>query len=401
MAHPGMPPIRSLAVALILASLVSACGSEGLECPATGAPLLAGVPELQSEWGPGCIDSSSWTADVDPANATWTIELRRQANVTSSLVVEPLVEGVAVVWGGELILLDGEGHETRTRALGTAAQWSSFVATPDGQMIVADQAGGTPEYRVLSPTGADIWLRLLAVDMPVSNRPTLALADDGSLWVGMSRFTPDFQDIELSIQQWAVTGGMQSEVVLPGVKGREFARDDAGRFAVIDQGLELFEADGTAIAAIGFGSSSFVVQVLGLADGFVVGGGTNDVSMIARIDGQGEIVWQRTLEVGRAESSYVSALARLPDGGVVAVGSDSTIAVRYPDSPFVEREQPFVIALDDAGVPTWGERLAAGGRSSAVTIGSQGEVYVVGTAQAEPSEYGQVDEIVWLRRYDP
>lgn len=394
---------RPLALALTLASFSTACGSEELECPATGAPLLSGVPELQPEWGPGCIDSNSWTADIAPANATWTVELRRAANA-SSMEIRPQPDGVAAMWGTELILVDGEGNELGSRDLNVASSWNSFVVTDDGRMIVGGQSGGVPQYRVFNPEGVEVWLRLLDVDNALFGQPSLVLADDGTLWVANAQFTPNFEKVQLNVQQWGVTGGKLSEVILPDLSAQQFARDGAGRFAVIDAGIRLFAADGTPLATVDLGES-FTAQILGLDEGFVLGGQVGDLPVITRLDGQGEIVWQRTLESSYGEDyyySYVLGLALLPDGGVVAVGSEATIDVQWPDSSLHESQQPFVIALDDAGVPTWGERLAVGGTSWSVAVGSAGEVYVGGTAQGSlPSEYGSVDQIGWLRRYDP
>lgn len=402
-----MPPLRSLAVASILASLASACGSEGLECPATGAVLLSGVPEVESEWGPGCIDAESWTGDIRPANATWTVELARvdpNTNSNNSVHVSALPDGVAAVWGTELILIDGGGTELVRRTLRAGVDWSRFVATDQGQMVYTDQSGGTPEYRVLGPTGIEVWLRLLDVDTPVGT-PTIALAADDTLWIGLPQFTADFEDVELEIQQWAVTGGMLSSVVLPGISAERIARDDAGRFLVINQALELFGADGTPITSIDLGTS-FAAQVIGLDEGFIWAGRIDDLPTLTRIDGQGELVWQHALASGYANDddyrSFVTSVARLPDGGVVAVGLEDTIVSEWPDSPLTRNTQPFVVALDPAGEPTWGERLAVSGRSTSVAVGSQGEVYVAGVAQATtPNEYGDAESMAWLRRYDP
>jgi hypothetical protein len=400
MARSSMPPIRLLAAVLTLASLMVSCGS-GEPCPAVGTPLLPDVPEVQPEYGPGCIDDESWTAEVEPANPTWTVELGRNGNF-SGIHVVTLPEGVAVGLGNELILLDGEGKQSTSRLIGTRMDWTNFVATPQGQMVVGASPNGTPEYRVYGPTGVEVWLRLL--DSDLSNRPAISLADDGSLWVALLQFSEDGQAVELGVQQWAVSGGMQSEVRLPGVTSTVFARDGAGRFLVLDAVLEIFAADGTPLASVDDGTD-YIQHVIGLDEGFVTGGQIEGLPSITRMDGQGEVVWQRTLPstyLDADPNSFVAGLAALPDGGVVAVGAEATVHYRYPDSPITENRQPFVVALDEAGEPSWGERIAAGARAFTVAVGSQGEVYVAGFGQgSKPSEYGQADEIAWLRRYDP
>ncbi|MFV8749442.1 hypothetical protein ACNOYE_02695 [Nannocystaceae bacterium ST9] len=404
-----MPPTRSLVLALAWSISLAACGgSEGLECPAAGAPLGVGGPELQPEWGAGCIESD-WTAEVEPANPTWTIELRRDASI-AGLHVTRLLDGVAAVVGNELILIDGSGNELISRQLGARGNWNDFVATEDGRMISATAPSGVPQYRVLAASGGEVWLRLLDSSDPeflVSGPPGVALAEDGTLWVALSQFQVSEGEVRLEVQQWAVTGSKLSQVALPGVFDTRFARDGAGRFAVIDEGIEqgivLFEPDGTPIGRAD--TSLSTIQVLGLAEGFVAGGEADGLPTVVRIDGQAGVVWRRELEADYIDDynySYVSGLAALPDGGVVAIGAEDLVHQIYSQSPITWSSQPFVIALDEQGVPTWGERLAVGGRGWAVTVGSAGEVYVSGLAQAsKPNEYGYADEIGWLRRYDP
>ena len=127
--------------------------------------------------------------------------------------------------------------------------------------------------------------------------------------------------------------------------------------------------------------------------------------MITRVDAEGMVVWQRKLKSSYVDANHYSsaiAIAALPDNGVVAVGAEDTIRVAWPDSPINEYQQPFVVALDDQGALTWGERLAVGGRAWSVAVGAGGEVYVTGNAQGSlANEYGQSDEVTWLRRYDP
>ncbi len=398
-----MPPTRSFVLALAL----TACNSEDvLECPATGAPLSVGGPELQPEWGPGCIDPDSWTAEIEPANATWTVELRRDQGFFGTAYVTRMLDGVALVWGSELLVIDGEGNELTSRSIAANADWSNFAVAEDGRMVLGDQSGGVLEYRVFSPAGLDIWLRLLDIDNPSFGQPSPSLVlDGGSLWLAANQFSLETEELQTVVQEWDLTGGMQSEVVLPGIYGQDFARDGAGRFAVLDAGIKLFAAEGTPIGTAELSNEFYPTQILGLADGFMVGGTKDELPHLARIDGQGAAVWQRSLESDYSDeyyNSYVSGIALLPGGGVVAVGSEDTITMNWPDSPIDFRSQPFVVALDDEGKLTWGERLAVGGWATSVTVGSEGEVYASGFAQATaPNEYGQIDRVLWLRRYQP
>jgi hypothetical protein len=370
------------------------------ECPGAGSELGLGSPLVEYQWTTGgCFDGESWIGQVSALEADWTSEITRSA--TASVAVGASEEGAIVIANGDLVSFDAEGRRVAERvAVGSSFQ-SSFVVTASGQTIAAAQTGGIPQYRVFDQAGKQVWLRLLASSSGVaSGFPGLTLDAEGKLWVALRVFGDDGFSVEL--QRWEIAGERLTTLVLPERSSTWLAVDDAGHFALVDDRLMLFDAQGVELGAAAIDDKLAVYSLAAADEGFWVGGSRNDRVMVSRIDGEGSELWSTTLDGNYIEygGSYVFALAGLPDGGVVAVGQEDRISVTWDDSPLIYYTQPFVVGLDAEGRVSFGERIAASGSASGVAVSPAGDIYVSGYAQGgPPSEYGYSDAVLWLRRY--
>lgn len=391
---------RSLVFALASLALVACEGASGSDddggaaadvCPETGNPLLPEVARVQPRYSIGC-DSSTWAGEVERPSVAWTIELERSSD---SVTLAPTSDGVVAVAGRDARWISAEGLPIVQRDVGNNLGWNLLQGDFDGRIAVA----GSNRYRVFDMSGTEIWLRVLT-----SNGFPSIVRDGGDLLVGFNDFSQD--TTEFRIERWALTGARVGEVSLP-VWGVGFARDGAGNWALLqDWTLLIFDPEGTPLGGVELGQGDYptITQFIAADAGFFVVGGDSD-PFVARVVIEGDVpsvAW--THHYGTAGDTWDIAygVARLPDGGVVIVGSEGTIRTRYPDSPLADWVQPFVLALDEQGDPMWGERIGAVGIAYAVTVGAAGEVYVAGSAQAgAPNEYGQTSWITWLRRYDP
>ncbi len=397
-----LPPVSLLLPWLMLSGCETADGPTPLECPATGAVLLPDRPAIDPDDGAGCKDPESWTAEVDPANPTWTVEVEPSFNF-SDLALRPLEDGVALAMNGEVRAFDGEGRSLWKRTFSNnTVSWWNWQTTEDGRMVITDTpSGGGPQYRVFDPAGIEIWLRLL--NGQAFATPGLALAGEDVL-VSLGGIDPETLEPEFRIQRWGITGQLLQELVIP----TEFfgspliALDGQNRLAVWSEHVEIYDSAGELLGVAEWGDS-YASMLVGADDGFFLVGTIGDTGFVRRHAGDGELVWAEAFD-GVGESwNRINAAAALPGGGVVIVGFEDNIVKTWPDSVVDDVRQPFVLALDADGNPTWGERYATAGEAQAVTVGFAGEVYVAGHAQAsEPDpDYGYAPDYLWLRRYDP
>jgi hypothetical protein len=397
-------PLVALPLVPLLAALACKAepdpGPQPLECPATGAVLLEQTPLLEPEQGAGCEDSESWTSVIDPAPTTWTIEAIPVWS-GNNLILRPYGEGVVLGDGTDLHVFDGDGELVWQRGAGANLAWSNFVTTADSRFIVANTAlGGGPQYRVLDSNGIETWLRLL--DTQAFTTPVIAL-DGDELLINLIVSDPVTFDFVFRIQRWNPTGTKLGEFDIPTqwFGSGAIAVDGAGNIGVDDQGIRIFDSSGAELGLAEYGDDFPAMFVGSQDEGFFSVGGTEQVAFVRSYAPDGALRWSRGFgsEIG---FDRAWAAAGLADGGVVIVGVENNIAVVYPDSGFIDYNQPFVLALDSDGNPTWGERLATSGTSYSVSVGAGGEVYVAGKAQTGvPSETTFPGTLVWLRRYDP
>ncbi len=373
--------------------------SEPEPCPATGDPLLPQLPHVLPAYTDGCEDST-WATTVDEAKVAWTIELEG-SSANGSMVVVPSESGVVAITGREARWVTSAGEVLFERDLGSSPGWNRVGGFPDGRLVVVGASGAAPFYRVLDTNGSEIWLRLLDSSF---GQPSLWI-DGNDVLLGVLQFS---DVVELRIERWQVTGSKTGTLTLANANSDAFVRDGAGRYAVSSGSeVQIYASDGAPLGtvSVGFGEYPFVVQIagaMGAEGGFFAAGGDPDpfVSRIT-VAGQAEVAWTTRIGDPSVTWEYASSLAALPDGGVVIVGGESKIRMIWPMSPLTNSIQPFVLALDAEGQPTWGERIGAPGQALAVGLGPEGEVYVGGTAQSgPPNEYGSSTSVSWLRRYD-
>jgi hypothetical protein len=389
---------RSLVLALVslaLAACESAAGGDdegsvAEVCPETGNPLLPDIARVQPDNALGC-ESTTWAGELERPAVAWTIELERSDSFSW---VVPSSDGVVAITGRDARWVSAAGDLLVQRDIGNNVGWTTVQGDFDGRLAVA----GNSRYRVFDANGTEIWLRVLTTS------PSL-LRDGSDVLLGIFDFSQD--EPLLRVQRWALTGALQGEEVALPTFSNAFARDGQGNWAVLqDWIVQTFDAEGTPLGEVMVGGADypFITQLIGGDAGFYAVGNDVDpfVASIVIEGGAPSLAWTR--RYGRPGDVWeqANAVARLPEGGLVIVGSEATVAKVYPESPLAEFTQPFVLALDQQGNELWGERIGAAGSAQGVTVGAAGEVYVVGTAQAGPSnEYGEASMIAWLRRYDP
>lgn len=394
------PPIRLLHLVLVSALAPTLACMES-ECPGAGSELGLGSPLVEYQWTVGgCFDDDSWVGQVSAVEADWTIAVERGGQ--GSVAVGAGDEGPAVLANGTLVSFDAEGRRLAERQSVGAGFQSSFVVTASGQTVAVAQTGGIPQYRVFDRNGQQVWLRLLAATSPgvASGFPGVALDVEGKLWVALRVSSDDGFAIEL--QRWEVAGERLATLVLPEMSSTWLTVDGAGNFAIVDDRLTIFDAQGVELGEAAIDPKLGIYALAAADEGFWVGGSRNNRVMVSRIDGQGSELWSTTLPATFVEygGSYVFGLAGLPDGGVVAVGQEDRIAMTWDDSPLIYQSQPFVVGFDADGQARWGERIAASGAASGVAVDPAGSLYVAGYAQGDAAnEYGYADTVLWMRRY--
>jgi hypothetical protein len=305
----------------------------------------------------------------------------------------PSSDGVVAITGRDARWVSAAGELLVVRDIGNNINWTTVQGDFDGRLTVV----GNNRYRVFDTSGTEIWLRVL------TTTPSL-LREGSDVLLGLFDFSQD--EPLVRVQRWALTGALQGEEVVLPAFSTAFAHDGQGNWAVQEDWLvRIFDPGGTLLGDVMLGADyPYVTQLLGSETGFYVVG--NDVDpFVASIVIEGaapSVAW--THRYGRPGDVWeqANAVALLPEGGLVIVGSEATISKVYPETPLATFTQPFVLALDQQGNELWGERIGAAGIAQGVTVGAAGEVYVVGTAQAGPSnEYGGASWVAWLRRYDP
>jgi hypothetical protein len=295
---------------------------------------------------PTACTTPSWTGAIDVPNMIRGV-VDSQGRVvlagTEIFPVAPPAHEVKIVSpGGDLSLLAAWG--------GAAGDTTDFVREgATGELFVAGRTSvgetGRGYVRKLAPDGSLEWETLFHVDGTIEVTAVDGLsvdaAGDSYVLAQASTAAPDVAVVELS-----PTGAV--------LWSRRIAT----------AGLPV------SVAATGSG-----VFVSGWGDMALVDGGLAPDYFVARLDGDGNVVWVK--RVGPQDAEVVSAVVADPAGGVIAVG--------YPTSP-VSPGSLFVAHLDASGSILWQEEIALSPLQGEVSVNdaaldASGNIWVTGPAE--------------------
>jgi len=255
----------------------------------------------------------------------------------------------------------------------------------DGDARPIDDGGGTPDAM---PIPLESWL--VSFQHPnIARADDVAAASGGYALVGSSLvFLVDPRgevkwQRELDIQAYAVAG-------VPGgmvVAGQSYP--DVGAVGLDGDGEILWQksyADQTSAYA------NAVIPIAGTSDVVLVADSTDAASVgstwLIRVNGSGEIVWQTRFAL--ANGMYATGGTATGDGGVVVVATS--------DGETLEERDMLAFKVDADGDIRWQKRISGGDNEWGESAGrdSTGQIWVVGGTWA--NSFGVAD--VWIVRLD-
>ncbi len=373
---------RSFSRTLILALLIILTGSCGGATP-TATPTAAVQPTLLPTDAPTVVPvASSWFKTYGGShNAVgWGVLPADDGGYymvgTTDLAFEPQVRGNVY-----LIRTDAAGevlwekvYEREGYAEGSAISW-----TNDGNLLISGQATfssttGMAIYLLkVDPAGNELWSKTF--DGPLDEMGTAWPLEDGGYLLAGNLVDPNDLVADSSAAGY---GGY------------------AGRSNVY---LARFGADGSALGSHTYGGENnvLVIDSLPTPDGGLLllasimyfPESDNDIYLL-KVDANGDEVWSRTWEEGRAEGK---GLVQSGDGNYVIAGSYSP-----PEVMDWDKTDPLFIKVDPQGNEiwryVWGDS-EEGDSAAVVTATPDGGVIAAGDAGGNLSTWSQ--DIVLLK----
>lgn len=409
--YTPLPRLSALVAALALAP---ACTSdapgdesdpdgaeEPLACAKPGSALLDSsqvVGEVSPDAQPiRC--SAGWASDAPQLDPVWTLEVSSSAqpNFSGTQIGAHPDGGVILAGPGLFARYDSEGEQ----------QWSKPSAIlSDNQAVLLVEAAGTILIATFNWNTNNSWITRYAADGATVGAVTVIDGNTaGNVW-GLASYGED-----LIIGTIDPENSWKTTLIRLDAKGDEVLRKasnlaNPGLLAVNGSGTVAFgsfptfllSADKGAVLGNLAPNNANAALVVGFGDDFMVTGGTATDLFVGRYAGSGSERWSQTYD--RANLNDMgSGLAVGPEGGVVVTGNTTALQL---DDAWWFAGQPLVLGLDADGNALWSDRIAAFGNADAVAIGTEGEVYVVGTAQGLSSTQQQAPPLIgWLRCYRP
>lgn len=347
---------------------------------------------------PDLACSGSWQVDEYRA-ASWTIEIASGYTTWTQLAAHPQ-GGVVIALGGRLTRFDEQGE----------ILWTRFVDPDIDRYALRIDAEG----HVYTAARLDTYLDVLVFDAAGEPLGTLSTGNFGAS--GVSQF--DLWEGDLMLGGFDEGGAVLMRMTSGGEPVFVHALEQAvlGPFAELDgQGVvyygdrpaRLLETEGKLITELGeleAPAGDFMDAhryVAGRASGFVIAQQGESGVAVRAIAGGGATTWMS--ERTRGEFwSFPQAIAADPLGGGVVVGYETFDDRLSGYDAFISFHQPLIVGFDAEGDIAWADRIAVGGMATNVSVGPNGEVYVVGSAEFRgPNGEKDLDPRVWLRRYDP
>lgn len=334
-----------------------------------------------------------------------------EVNGDQSLAADAPVPDLPRIWSG--------APGMRLLGLNIPLQWSDMEWTklaaicpaPDGGYVVAgsmDTPAGLQAWAVrYDAQGMPVWSRVFGGDFNAYLTGVVALGDQGFLLGGSletdrpgflialdnsgnvlwSRAASKAQG-EAATKDWFY--GLAAEGQKAVAVGQVKDQNDVGQALIM-----AVPADGSGGWRTEIKDGQIALQAVADGDGWVVGGQAAQPAgdaWVAKVDGQGQVVWSRTYE-GHAA---VDALARTPDGELLTVGvdHDGKTWLRTLDSNGeVSREVALDLALDGIQVP----HSVLG-----MSLGADGDIWLAGQAVSEDGWLARTDgsgQVRWVRVY--
>lgn len=384
-----------------------ACAGPGsaIELPGETIPpvyMRASEPDL------AC--SGEWLAD-DYLAPTWTTSIGEQLDLVWQLAPHP-EGGVVVLQSNTLVRIDGEGQPLWSR--------SGIAQDAEYHVLRVDEQG-----RIFAAARLDTDLDILVFDPEGNLTHTIALPGYGRS--GHGHFTTFEGDLLIAVNDNEIgpvllrttiegervfTHALEQSAWLPFVHvdgaGTLYYGDEPGRLLASDGKLitqldASIDVEGTWVDA----HRSVAPRELGflVAQDEVAPDWSYRHLGVRALDSEGGTSWQARRSRGEF-ASFARSIASTPEGGGVVVGYETFDDRLSGYDSFVTFVQPVVVGFGPEGELRWVDRIAVGGQALDVVVGSQGEVYVTGTAEFRNEDALEGDPYQlrwsqWLRRYDP
>lgn len=378
-------------------------GEESQPCAAPGSVLFDEAkpvpPVMASAGGTGVACSSGWATDAPQRDATWTMQLGAELvdlwGPTVDIAAHP--DGGVVVVAQELFgRYDADGAEL----------WSSTAGAPiQGQAMLVVEEAGTVVLSIYNWSNDTATLRRYDADGGSIGAVDVAWNSTyPSVWA-LDTYGPNLvigavdEDAEGSFEQTLLHLDPADNVLLR----KSTWMSNGGILAVNDSGTVAFgrgpafmlSIDDGAVLGMLTPSAGFPQAFTGGGDDFyMVGGSAGDLA-VGRYSSFGGERWLQTYDrAGGAEQGRDVAAS---NDTVVVVGTTQALA----GNEVWTIAQPLIIAANLDGDAVWADRIGVFGEATSVTIGSEGEIYVGGSAESVNSSTSDtIAQVRWLRRYD-
>jgi len=145
------------------------------------------------------------------------------------------------------------------------------------------------------------------------------------------------------------------------------------------------------------------IIIAGLTNSF--GAGYDDV-WVLRLDGNGNVKWQKTY--GGSSGDYARAVALAPNGDIIVVGQTSGLDIQFQCQGICVYTGLWILRLDGNGNVKWQKAYGNGNdiHASSVKITPDGDIIVAGSISTEGNDYDllllKLDEygnIKWAKTY--
>lgn len=383
--RPGMMRNARLAVAMVVAVTLAACGGlpGGPRGPVGGGELGVTVTDLKlaaTTVAAGSVIAATYTlknvgTETTPPLRVWASIRSDGATWPAPSVPDDAWEFVPEMAAGESRDLSAALRVSTDAQPGQLFLWVTIEAPEVSQGTAMQGGAAKVAFEVTAFETAAQWAVQLGSDKDDGGRTIAALADGGVMIAGMT------------------DGSM------PGAAAAGSGRDDVFVSRLSEEGEALW------LAQFGVAGSSDYLTLAGMAvDGegnVVVAGNTtgtlpdnasagNTDAYIAKFDGDGQLLWMS--QFGTNSHDYLSGFGVGADNSVTVTGYTSGV---FPGASHSGNNDVFVMKLSAAGEQTWVTQFGSDDDDFAngLQLAADGSAYVYGNTYAAlpGNEYGGGD----------